>query len=177
MDSQHLATAANTSRHPVPAEQGVAGAGSERAGYADPKGEDSQEVHPSGGRDDPDAVQPARGWSLPSFLLRTAASHLFKVALPAVAAAEEAAATIDDEALRLACEAADSEESPARVGPMTRGEGGWPSHEARERRWYLEDQRTSCRLSFSEIGSLLVEAGKAQVIRLVISESQFNCNL
>ena len=143
VDSQLLATAANTSRHPVPAEQGVAGAGSERAGYADPKGEDSQEVHPSGGRDDPDAVQPTRGWSLPSFLLRTAASHLFKVALPAVAAAEEAAATIDDEALRLACEAADSEESPARVGPMTRGEGGWPSHEARERRQFLEDQRDS----------------------------------
>ena len=58
-------------------------------------------------------------------------------------AAEEAAATIDDEALRLACEAADSEESPARVGPMTRGEGGWPSHEARERRQFLEDQRDS----------------------------------
>jgi hypothetical protein len=75
--------------------------------------------------------------------LRTAASHLFKVALPAVVAAEEAAATIDDEALRLACEAADSEESPARIGPMTRGEGGWPSHEARERRQYLEDQRDS----------------------------------
>ena len=71
-----------------------------------------------------------------------------KVALPAVAAAEEAAATIDDEALRLACEAADSEESPARVGPMRHGEGGWPSHEARERRRYLADQRDSQQETF-----------------------------
>ena len=109
------------------------------------------------GRDNPDAVQPASSsWSLPSFLLRSAASRLFNVVLPAVAAAEEAATIIDDEALwaralqlddealQLACEAADSGEAPpARDGPMTRGEGGWPDHEARERRRYLEDQRDS----------------------------------
>ena len=34
-------------------------------------------------------------------------------------------------------------EAIARDGPMTRGEGGWPDHEARERRRYLEDQRDS----------------------------------